>query len=398
MLRDVWIVYLKELREVVRDRRTLVFMLLFPMLLMPLLAGGISSWMEDVAEKENSATLRYAVVAPERAPDLVRALADDPGFVDVGEDDVLADVPAAIRADRIDFVLALGDGPSGQVQAELQYENSRMMSKVKKRVEALVERVNSNARDAELVGLGLTTPEQRNAVLTPIAVVPHGIATPREVIGEGVGGMLPYMFIVFCFLGALYPATDLGAGEKERGTLETLLLAPVPRTALVLGKFLVVFTTGAVSAVLGTASLGVWLAFEGRAKGGALGEVLSTIGVGDLVSVALLLVPVAAIIGAVLLSISIYARSFKEAQSYSAPLNLLFIVPAFLAMLPGVELDWRWAMIPISNVALGIKEVVKGSLDPAMLALILASSCALAAAALAVCVRWFQRESVLFRR
>ncbi len=398
MLRDLWIVYVKELREVVRDRRTLVFMLLLPMLLMPLLAGGVSSWMEDVAEKESSATLRYAVIEPERAPALVRALADDPGFAEVADDDVLADVPAAIRGDRIDFVLALGVGPGGQVQAELQYENSRMMSKVKKRVEALVERVNAEARDAELVGLGLTTPEERNAVLTPIAVVPHGIATPREVIGEGVGGMLPYMFIVFCFLGALYPATDLGAGEKERGTLETLLLAPVPRTALVLGKFFVVFTTGAVSAVLGTASLGVWLAFEGRDKGGAMGEVLSTIGVGDLVSVALLLVPVAAIIGAVLLSISIYARSFKEAQSYSAPLNLLLIVPAFLAMLPGVELDWRWAMIPISNVALGIKEVVKGSLDPAMLALILASSCALAAAALAVCVRWFQRESVLFRR
>jgi sodium transport system permease protein len=398
MLHDIWIVYLKEMREVVRDRRTLVFMLLFPMLFMPLLAGGVSSWMEDVAKKESSATLRYAVMEPDRAPALVRALADDPGFVEVGDTDVLADVPAAIRGDRIDFVLALAGDPGGQVQAELLYENSRMMSKVEKRVAALVERVNADARDTKLEALGLATPEARGAVVTPIAVVPRGIATPREVIGEGVGGMLPYMFILFCFLGALYPATDLGAGEKERGTLETLLLAPVARTSLVLGKFFVVFTTGAVSSVLGTASFGVWLAFEGREKGGAMGEVLSTIGVGDLVSVVLLLVPVAAIIGALLLSISIYARSFKEAQSYSAPLNLLFIVPAFLAMLPGVELDWRWAMIPISNVSLGIKEVVKGSLDPALLALILASSCALAAAALAVCVRWFQRESVLFRR
>jgi sodium transport system permease protein len=398
MLRDIWIVYAKELREVVRDRRTLVFMILLPMLLMPLLAGGVSSWMEDVAEKENSATLRYAVVAPERAPELERALAQDPAFAHVDDPAVLADVPAAIRADRIDFVLALAEGPGGQVTAELHYENSRMMSKVRKRVEGLVERVNASERDTKLVGLGLVAPEERAAVMTPIAVVPHGIATPREVIGEGVGGMLPYLFIVFCFLGALYPATDLGAGEKERGTLETLLLAPVPRTALVLGKFFVVFTTGAVSSVLGTTSLGVWLALEGREKSGAIGEVFSTIGVGDLLSVALLLVPVAAIIGAVLLSISIYARSFKEAQSYSAPLNILLIVPAFLAMLPGVELDWRWAMIPISNVALGIKEVVKGSLEPGMLALILASSCALAAATLALCVRWFQRESVLFRR
>jgi sodium transport system permease protein len=398
VLHDIWTVYVKELREVLRDRRTLMFMILLPILLMPLLAGGVSSWMNDVAEKENTATLRYAVVSPERSPALARALAEEHSFSAVDDASVLEDVPAAIRADRVDFVLTLAEGPGGQVQAELAFENSRLMSKVKKRVEALVERVNESETNARLVALGLDAPEARTAVVTPIAIVPKGIATPREVVGEGIGGMLPYLFILFCFLGALYPATDLGAGEKERGTLETLLLAPAPRTALVLGKFLVVFTTGAVSAVLGTTSFGVWLALEGREHGGAMGELLATIGVGDLISVALLLVPVAAFIGALLLSISIYARSFKEAQSYATPLNLLLIVPAFLAMLPGVELDWRWAMIPISNVALGIKEVVKGSLDPALLALILASSCALAAAALAACVRWFQRESVLFRR
>src|SRR6185503_18933923 len=105
MLRDIWIVYAKELREVVRDRRTLVFMILLPMLLMPMIAGGISSWMDDVAEKENNATLRYAVVEPERAPELVRALANEPGFAAVDDSAVLPDVPTAIRADRIDFVL-----------------------------------------------------------------------------------------------------------------------------------------------------------------------------------------------------------------------------------------------------------------------------------------------------
>jgi sodium transport system permease protein len=112
---------------------------------------------------------------------------------------------------------------------------------------------------------------------------------------------------------------------------------------------------------------------------------------------AVLLVPVAAVLAAALLSISIYAKSFKEAQSYMTPLNILIIVPPFLAMLPGVTLDWRWAMIPICNVALGIKEVVKGTLDPTMLVLILVSSTAVAAAMLVFCIRWFSRESVLFR-
>src|SRR5690606_33135513 len=104
-------------------------------------------------------------------------------------------------------------------------------------------------RNARLDALGVDTPQRRRALLEPIAVEVRGTASKRERIGEAMGGMLPYLFIVFCFLGALYPAIDLGAGEKERGTLETLLLAPVSRAAIVVGKFAVVFTTGLTSAL-----------------------------------------------------------------------------------------------------------------------------------------------------
>ena len=216
-------------------------------------------------------------------------------------------------------------------------------------------------------------------------------------LGERVGGMLPYMFIIFCFMGSLYPAIDIGAGEKERGTLETLLLAPIQRYQIVLGKFFVIFTTGITAALLSLTSIGVMLASRGQEITGELGEVMASISVVDLVLIAAMLIPTAAMFAALLLSVSIYAKSFKEASAYCGPLNILVIVPAIIAMLPIVELDWYWAMVPITNISLAIKELIKGTMDYKMLIAILGSSVVIAGAFLLFCTRWFEREAVLFR-
>ena len=100
---------------------------------------------------------------------------------------------------------------------------------------------------------------------------------------------------------------------------------------------------------------------------------------------------------ALLLSISVYAKSFKEAQAYATPLNFLIIIPAVIAILPGVELDWTWAMVPITNISLAIKELIKGTMNYEMFIAILGSSTLIAGALLWFCTKWFDREGVLFR-
>ncbi|MEX1365692.1 MAG: ABC transporter permease, partial [Nannocystaceae bacterium] len=140
------------------------------------------------------------------------------------------------------------------------------------------------------------------------------------------------------------------------------------------------------------------LAFKGGQLGGDLGEVMQSIGAVDLALIAAMLVPTAAIFASLLLFISIYAKSFKEAQSYIAPLNMLVILPAVLAMLPGVELDWKTASIPIANISLAIKELIKGTMDYSVLVAILGSSTVLAVVLLWLSTLWFRREDVLFRQ
>lgn len=391
-------VFRKEMLEVVRDRRTLVFMIVLPLVLLPVLMRLTTTYMMDAEKKAATETIDYALFGAEHLPGLSEALAEAPAFspVELGSAEELA---AAIEGDRVDvgIVVPVPQDAEGQIDVELHYDNAKLTSKVKTRASDVLGLV-ADARRAERLGaLGLHDFGAQAAVLEPIVIVERGTASARERLGAAFGGILPYLLIPFCFLGALYPALDLGAGEKERGTLETLLLAPVPRSRIVLGKFLVIFTTGVVAATLTVVGLGTWLAIEGPALGGDFGEILRTIGPVDLGLVAAMLLPLTAIFAAMLLMISIYAKSFKEGQSYAAPLNLVVILPAVIAMLPGIELDWKWAMVPVTNVALAIKELVKGTVDYGMLAVILASSTVVAGLFLWAATKWFQRESVLFR-
>jgi len=108
-------------------------------------------------------------------------------------------------------------------------------------------------------------------------------------------------------------------------------------------------------------------------------------------------VPTAAIFAAVLLSISVYAKSYKEAAGLISPLIIVTILPTLVALLPGVELNWKWAMVPLTNVSLAMKELVKGTMDYRMFSVILLSTTVTAGLLLALCRWWFNREQVLFR-
>jgi sodium transport system permease protein len=196
----------------------------------------------------------------------------------------------------------------------------------------------------------------------------------------------------------MYPAIDLAAGEKERGTLETLLTAPVQRWSLVLGKFLVVTLTGIISALI--AMLGLYLTVSYGIEGlppellGAIGQVLEP---GTIAAVFALLVPLAMFFAALLLMLSIYARSYKEAVSIISPLTIVVLVPAILALVPGTRLTVATALVPVLNVSLATRELVAGTASPALVALVFASLIALAGASLLACSRWFAREDVVFR-
>lgn len=397
----MWTVYCKELLELLRDRKTFIFTLLLPIVAMPLIFGGLGYLSSTIFKKAQHKELTYAVFGKEHAPGLSERFAHEKGLREVPLADAGA-IKAAIDADRITFAIVIPAGFEAamaahrQARVTLHYNNAVALDMTHKRVAAVIQAHNGALREQALSAMNMSQAELRFA-LNPIELEELSTAGTRERVGALVGGFLPYILLMVCLMAAMYPAIDLGAGEKERGTLETLLLAPISRTALVLAKFLVLFTVGLTSALLMVASMGLLLGVFGGSLEGGLAQMVRAIGARDLAMVALMLVPTAAIFASILLSISIYAKSYKEASGMISPLMMLLIVPIVVAMMPGVELNWFWSMVPLTNVSLAMKELVKGTMDYRMFSAILLSTTLIAGALLAWCRWWFNREDVLFR-
>jgi len=401
----MWLVFLKELKELLRDRKTLFFMIALPVALFPLIIG-IASYIGVQAVKDvQSRTLSFAVIGAEFSPNLLQKLTDVEQFELVSlPDDIVDDeaIKAYIKAGNLDFVVAVPNNYSNDVltvgQVALRvFLNDAGLNMVNQRLTDIVDEIAKANQDVAFAGLQLNSTQQKG-LLEPIVIETVNVADNRENWGEKIGGFFPYIIFILCLQGAMLPATDLGAGEKERGTLETLLISPIERYKLVMGKFFTIAFAGVTSALITVVSIAVWglILSQGMAIE-VVTDFMASIGVIDFVLIFLMLVPVVAMFASVLLSLSIYARSFKEAQGYMTPIVLVVIVPVLIAMMPGIELKGIWAWIPLTNVALAIKELIKGTMDYMQLFAIFASTAIIAGALISFCIYWFKQEKVLFR-
>lgn len=400
----MWQVYTKELLELVRDKKTLFFIIALPLLIFPVIFGVMGTVVANAAIEEQQKVLRYSIVNEQQALEFAEMLFFHRDFSKV--DIELAnesEIFQAIQSQQLDVVIKVGQSHQEVLSSfeqdtwQVYFNGASQLSAVKQKVDKVFDRYVSKIR-AERLNTLTITPHQLELVNKPVLLSVVDTANERESFGEQVGGLLPYLLIVLCLTGAMYPAIDIGAGEKERGTLETLLLTPISRFSIVMGKFLIVMTTGIVTALIAVFSLVLWSFIIGELAGiEVVKRILTSVSGGDLALILLMLMPVSAIFAALLLAISIYARSFKEAQNYMGPMSMLGFFPVMVAMLPGIELNAKWALVPISNVALAIKEILKGTIDYSMLIYILASSVVFALISIVFCVHWFNKETVLFR-
>ncbi|OFC72249.1 ABC transporter permease [Alteromonas confluentis] len=397
----MWLVFLKEIKELLRDRKTLFFMIALPILVFPAIFGVVTYVSSKAIQKAESEILDYAIVGAEYAPDLVARIAESEEFNLVTAPQN-TDIKQWVKEENADFVLVIPENFSNDVLANGQisltlYLNDSGLNLVQRRLNEIVDAIEEENQQSAFSTLGLNETQQV-ALIDPVLVEKVNVADQRENWGEKIGGFIPYLVFMLCLQGAMIPATDLGAGEKERGTLETLLISPIARHKLVLGKFMAIALAGVTSAMVTVGSMAIWgiVLSQGMAIE-LVADFMGSISGMDFLLIFFMLIPVVAIFASVLLSLSIYARSFKEAQGYMTPLVMFTIVPVIMAMLPGVELKGGWAWVPLTNVALAIKELIKGTMDYVQLIAIFGSTALIAGALIAFSVYWFNQEKVLFR-
>jgi sodium transport system permease protein len=384
------------LLEALRDRRTLISTILVPILLFPILTVGVGYVVAGLIEEADREPARIMILGGTDSPSIIGNLAKSKNLIVVPEPTNYVDLISnkKIRAAvEIPPGLQTGAGTDFAPVKIYMYSGDLKSTMAAKRIEDFFNDYRDNlARDR------LTAQKLPATFLKPFDIKQQNVVSEEKVAGETVGGIIAYLVIIMCLTGAMYPAMDLTAGEKERATMETILSSPISRTHLVLGKFLLVLTASLVTAALSVTSMGVssWVIqhFQGQSSGSAMHI---TIGIRAVLAVFLVALPLAVMFSAALLTIALFAQSYKEAQSYISPLMIVVIVPAIAAMLPGVELTPRLSLVPILNVSLLCKGLIAGNYHWNSIALIFLSTCMYGAAALFIAVKMFHRESVLFR-
>ena len=390
-------IFKKEFKDVIRDRRSMIMMLVVPMLLFPLLITLVAAMTVRQNEKAKAKTLEVALIAHGNAAAFRDTLLER-GDLKIREDVPEDQIRALIQSDSLDAAISFDAQFDAQIAAlqsgriHLYFNSSKNLNESRNRLTHLIRSYENRLVDERFQRLSLD-----RAIVDPVRVQRHDIASAREKVGKSIGGFLPYLFVLMCFMGCMYPAIDLGAGEKERGTLETLLVAPVGKFQILLGKCGVIVLSGLVAVAVCLLGLFLVAAIHREIVAKALQALQGMFDLSSLLLVISLFLPLTIFFAASLLSISIFAKSFKEAQTMMTPLNIVIIVPAAMGLLPGVELGALTAFIPILNISLAAKEILSGTITIPLLLAVYASLIALAGLSLYGCAKWFERESTIFR-
>ncbi len=425
-LRRVWIIYRKELLEALRDRRTLIAMVLVPLLLYPVLMVVVVQALQVERSRQERATYRIAVPDNALRRWFVAILAADAPTTTTSQPEEAAAATSPRRRARVSgtqFEIVVVEGAldesvrGGNVQlavtieppppkdalggdvnrtVKIYYDPSEVRSEVAMRsMQLILDRQSQRFVTERLKKSGLN-----NELLVPLRIAEVSVASPARLGGALLGQILPFLLVIMTVTGAIYPAIDLTAGERERGTLETLMVAPVPRTQIMAGKFLVVTTVAITSSALNLISMGATMRFTGiaEAMSAALpnaGPVVIPVQVLPIVLAAM--VPFAVLFSAVMLATCSFARTFKEAQNYMTPVMIAALIPAMImSYMPSVRLAGPITVIPVANVVVMLRELFVGRFDVAAMAVTFGSTCFYAAAAVLVAAKLYGQEAVLF--
>lgn len=397
----MWLIYKKEILEMLRDKRTLIFSILLPTLIFPVIFFFIGKFTMDKTKEAQEKEINIAFVNVQDMPGLENLFTKEKGFNKVSLES--QDFETEILDKNADYIIEVPAGaklPSiSRAQEQITIYNkgsSKLNNIMTSRVNKVIDAFNSAQRRALGDAYNLTN-DNVKAFNTPLEVKRKNFASKREKTGEMVGPMTAYILILLAVAGAMYPALEIGVGEKERGTLETLLLTPMAKSKIVLAKFGVIFTTSFLSVAVTLLSYLFWTYIF--TMGGKMINLsfLSNISALDILLIGILLIPLTSIFASIMLCASIYAKNMKEAQAYMSPIMMMGFLPVIVAFVPGMELNWKTAMIPVTNVALAMKDLIKGTVDYTMIAVLLISTALIAGGLLYFATQFFKKEKVLFR-
>ncbi len=395
--RIVRTIFFKELLDTFRDKRTLIAMVGVPILLYPLLF--ILGTQLTIVQQSRMDELASRVAVTGAGADTAAGWFDGAEGVETVESAAPMD---ALTAGDVDAVVDAPENVAGTLSGDGTAEIVLHFDNAEARSRAARDRVSDVLGDLrrKLVAERIARAGLAPTFAQPIDIESKNVAPATKSTGSLLGTVLPLIMVVMLGVGAFYPAVDLTAGEKERGTFETLLSTPVSKLEIVTGKFLTVFTLSAVTGALNLASMIATVVFQLSqffASAESESTFIPSIEIPPATALIILgvLVPLAFFIAALMMTVALLARSFREAQNYVSPFFMAIVLPAGAPSVPGIELDRVTQFIPIANVSLLFRELLMGDVRPDMAFFVFVSTATYALLALLLAAWMFQREDVV---
>ena len=393
-------IYKKEILDLLRDKKTLIMMVLVPLLLYPLIMMVAMFVMSAVSSNIQSDEYKIAI------QEVQGVEYDREQLVEMLES----------TEDELEYHLKVVESAEPKKQLlEEEIDAYITVSKEEKKIAfdvSYLSSINSSSTASNMIEdkLELYEKEREKSMLQDLQLDADGImnsvtvnwtdcSNKEEKVGSMMGMILPFILITSILMGAVYPAIDTTAGEKERGTLETLLTMPVRNDELIMGKFLAVSTISVVSAMLNLLSMGVMAGFLYNTMNSVSPDssALDLKGfIPAVLIVILCVVAFALFISAITMCVTTFAKSFKEANNYITPLLLVVMLTGYISFIPNIEFNEIMASIPVANGCLLITNLLLFKYELSLIFIVLVTNVAYAVLAIWALSKIYDSEEILF--
>lgn len=396
MWENVRLLFAKEITGAVRDRRTLILTVFFPLIFYPLILSVMGHF--TAAEQTRIEEMVPTVIVVDRARDetFLAHLRSTTTLYPLFDNDVeggLSDLEAGIGSVVMTVDKASG-GPGIGLDITLYYDQTDQAAAIAaSRIRNFLEGYLKEVMRDKLDTLGLNYDE----LSPPLKVQVKDVASSESVGRMILSRLLPYFMVLAILTGAMGLGAEITAGEKERGTIGTLLVSQLSRTEIVLGKFLTILAVSLVSSLLSAVGLLIGIRFFGGGLAPVGTQATFSLGLSSFGWMLVVLVPLAVILAALVMIVGSFARSQKEASTYLMPIYMVIVLVGLVSMTGGVTFAGARFLIPVANALYALQEIIVGDLQVSHLIYTLAANALSGALLIVASIKLFKREAVLFR-
>ena len=396
------VLLIKEIKHLFRDTKTIVQTVVVPTFITPLLLGAIFWYVGSIANEETKKTYDVSTYSAIES-NLITQLTESDRLNILSEESI-ANVITSVTDGNSEIGLVLDENFSENLTTDssakitIYSKNIDTFSQAKSLVTNIIDDFEDAERNDRLAALNLT-----NEYVNPIVIEEEDLTTEEESAGSIFGAILALFFVMYVMSGSTYPAVDLGAGEKERGTMETLISTNISSVDIIIGKMLSVTTSAVLTATFSMLGFAIpmviiFLLYADAVKEYLFSLLSALLNPVAFLAVFILIIPLSVFMGAFLLAISVYAKTPKEAGLLLGNVLIIFIVPCYIPLInPGLELDFVGALIPCYNLALLTNNLIAGTVDWFLYSVSFISTIVYCCIAIYVTYIMFDDENVIFR-